>query len=48
MKLISILMKKAKIVLVLIVFALAIASISCNKKLCPAYVKADTKQAQNG
>ena len=48
MKLISILMKKAKIVLVLIVFALAIASISCNKKLCPAYVKADTEQAQNG
>lgn len=38
-------MKKAKVVLVLIVFALAIASISCNKKICPAYAKADTEQA---
>ncbi len=46
-------MKKAKVVLVLVVIALvlvvialAIASFSCNRKLCPAYAKADTEQSQ--
>lgn len=48
MKLISTLMKKAKVVLVLIVVVLAMASVSCNKKMCPAYTKADTEQAQRG
>lgn len=48
MKLISVLMNKAKLVLVLIVFTLAIASISCNRKLCPAYTQADTEQVQKG
>ena len=41
-------MKKAKLILVVVVVALAIASISCNKKICPAYTKADTEQAQRG
>ncbi len=41
-------MKKAKAVLVLIVVVLAIASISCNRKHCPAYTKADTEQVQRG
>ena len=41
-------MKKAKVVLVLIVFALAMVSMSCNKKMCPAYAKADTEQVQKG
>ncbi len=41
-------MKKAKIVLVLIVVALAMVSMSCNKKMCPAYAKADTEQVQKG
>ena len=41
-------MKIAKVVLVLMVFVLAIAFMSCNKKICPAYVKADTEQAERG
>jgi hypothetical protein len=41
-------MKKAKVVLVLLVIAFAMATVSCNKKLCPAYAKADTEQAQKG
>jgi hypothetical protein len=41
-------MKKAKVVLVLVVIVLAIASFSCNRKLCPAYAKADTEQSQRG
>jgi len=41
-------MKKAKVVLVLIVLALALLSVSCNKKICPAYAKADTEQAERG
>lgn len=41
-------MKKAKVVLVLIVVALAIVSMSCNKKICPAYAKADTEQTEQG
>ena len=41
-------MKKAKVVLVLIVVALALVSMSCNKKICPAYAKADTEQVQKG
>jgi hypothetical protein len=39
-------MKKAKVVLVLVVIILAITSFSCNRKLCPAYAKADTEQSQ--
>jgi hypothetical protein len=41
-------MKKAKVVLVIILVALAVVSFSCNKKLCPAYAKADTEQAGKG
>jgi hypothetical protein len=41
-------MKKAKVVLVMIVIAMAVASFSCNKKLCPAYAKANTEQAHSG
>jgi hypothetical protein len=41
-------MKKVKIVLVAIVLAVALISVSCNKKICPAYTKADTEQAQEG
>ena len=41
-------MKKAKVVLVLLVIAFAVASASCNKKLCPAYAKAETEQAERG
>ncbi len=41
-------MKKAKVVLVLLVIAFAMANVSCNKKLCPAYAKADTEQVQKG
>ena len=41
-------MKKAKVVLVLFVIAFALTAVSCNKKLCPAYAKADTEQAQKG
>jgi len=41
-------MRKAKIVLILAVLALAVASISCNKKICPAYSQADTEQVQRG
>ncbi len=41
-------MKKAKVVLVLLVLTLAIVSISCNKKICPAYAKTDTEQAEKG
>jgi hypothetical protein len=46
--LIAILMKKAKVVLVVIVVALALVSFSCNKKICPAYTKADTEQTDRG
>lgn len=41
-------MKKAKIILVLIVVAMAVVSMSCNKKICPAYAKADTEQTEQG
>ena len=41
-------MKKAKVVLIIFVVAMAIASASCNRKLCPAYARADTEQAERG
>ena len=41
-------MIKAKVFVVLIVFVLAIASISCNNKVCPAYANADTEQTDRG
>ena len=41
-------MKKVRVVLVLIVVVLALASVSCNKKICPAYTKANTEQAPQG
>ena len=41
-------MKKAKVILVIVVVMLALASMSCSKKICPAYAKADTEQAQKG
>ena len=41
-------MKKAKVVLVLFVIAFAMMAVSCNKKLCPAYAKADTELVDRG
>ncbi len=41
-------MKKVRVVLVLIVVVLALASVSCNKKICPAYAKANTEQVPQG
>lgn len=41
-------MKKVKVVLVAIALVVAMASVSCNKKICPAYAKADTEQAERG
>ncbi len=41
-------MIKAKVLLVLIVVVLAIASFSCNQKICPAYAEVETEQTDRG
>ena len=41
-------MKKAKVVVIIFLVAMAFAYASCNKKICPAYAKADTEQAERG
>ncbi len=39
-------MKKAKVFILLLLFTAAFIISSCNRKLCPAYTKADTEQVQ--